>query len=72
MKTKDLEKLSQEEFDEVIEATGPAKEGHGNTPIGPGADLELLKKGVKPVKNPSPEEAERLKKEGLGIHKKDE
>lgn len=72
MKTKDLEKLSQEEFDEVIEATGPAKEGQGNTPVGPGADPELLKKEVKPVKNPSPEEAERLKKEGLGIHKKDE
>ena len=63
MKTKDLDKLSQEEFDEVIEATGPAKEGKGNTPVGPGADPELLKKAIDPaIKNPSKEEAERLKK----------
>lgn len=56
MKTKDLENLSQEEFDEVIEATGPAKEGKGNTPVGPGADPELLKKTfTPPIKNPSPE-----------------
>ena len=72
MKSEDLEKLSQEEFDKEIEATGPAKEGKGNTPVGPGADPKLLEKEVKPVKNPSPEEAERLKKEGLGIHKKEE
>lgn len=63
MKTKDLEKLSQEEFDEVIEATGPAKEGKGNTPVGPGADPELLAKSRKPIKNPSKEAAEELKKE---------
>ena len=72
MKSKDLEKLSQEEFDEVIPATGPAKEGKGNTPVGPGADKELLDKTVEPVKNPSKEEAERLKNAGLGIHKKEE
>ena len=61
MKTKDLEKLSQEEFDEVIPATGPAKEGKGNTPVGPGADPELTGKSFPPVKNPSKEEAARLK-----------
>ena len=62
MKTKELENLSQEEFDEVIEATGPAKEGKGNTPVGPGADPELLKKALDPpVKNPSKEEAKRVK-----------
>lgn len=61
MKTKDLEKLTQEEFDEVIEATGPAKEGKGNTPVGPGADPALTSKSFEPVKNPSKEEAERLK-----------
>ena len=62
MKTKDLEKLSQEEFDRVEEATGPAKEGKGNTPVGPGADPELLKKATPPIKNPSKEAAEMLKK----------
>lgn len=62
MKTKDLENLSQEEFDEVIEATGPAKEGKGNTPVGPGADPELLKNAFNPaIKNPSKEEAARWK-----------
>lgn len=62
MKTKDLENLSQEEFDEVIEATGPAKEGKGNTPVGPGADPELLKNAFNPaIKNPSKKEAARWK-----------
>lgn len=61
MKTKDLEKLSQEEFDEVIPATGPALEGQGNTPIGPGVDPELLAKSTPPIKNPSKEAAEMLK-----------
>lgn len=72
MKTKDLEALSQEEFDEVIKATGPALEGKGNTPVGPGADPALTSKKFDPIKNPSPEEAKRWKEFQKSLKKDEE